>query len=123
MKQIDAIMRYEGFILLLTLIILNMADFNITQKLISINGIKTEINPIMYHLIHSTNSVYSILWFKGIILSGLTVLYFYLFLSPQHLSLQLKFETMLRIVNVVYFVVVIWSLYVHKSIGGSCPWG
>lgn len=126
MRTLDAItitiMRWDGVILLLTLALLNLTDFLITQQLIHIHGFTVEANPLLRYLLTSTGSVYSILWFKGAMLLFLTGVYLYLSFEPRFYATKESFETMLRVVNLIYSAVVVWSLYLYRTSGGKCLW-
>lgn len=117
-QQISAKDIRRGTILMLTLFLLNIADFTLTKSLIDVAGYAVEVNPIQRYFLMTTDNVYSILLFKMITLLALVCTYFYIVEKhKEKVSLHRKFEWMLRGVNFIYVIVVVWGIYLLNHIG------
>ena len=105
--------------LMVVLAILCIVDFVLTKHLVDLFGFEVEVNPLMYNLMVTFDSVYALLVVKLIALGMLA--YGVAFLTSTHQIITTKrLEWMLWILVGAYSGVVGWSFYlVHlTSISG-----
>jgi len=89
----------------ISLVILNILDFMLSAALINIHGVEIEGNPILRHLIILTGSLWSMFMVKTGALIVLAV-----GLAGEFDDDQSKVNFALKVVNVIYLCVVIYSL-------------
>lgn len=95
--------------LIISLIILNILDFETTLVAITQHGYG-EANPILDYLMAKTGTIWSILWFKAAILGFLLVIP-YIFIKKFRDACQTKrMEWVFGILNVIYLAVVISNI-------------
>jgi len=95
--------------LIISLIILNILDFETTRVAIEQHGYG-EAYPILDYLMAKTDTVWSILWFKTAII-GILLIIPYIFIEKFREACQTKrMEWVFGILNVIYLVVVISNI-------------
>lgn len=97
-------------ILITGLLLLNIADFEFTRRLIEAFGFEVELNPILYHLMVKTNSVTPILFVKGLFLGLIGAVYIHIFLS-NNVKAHKFFISLSKIAIILYLGVASWGLF------------
>ena len=113
-----AIQRREpdrSFILLAMLTILNLIDFLLTKNLVNVAGFEAEGNPILYHFMVATGTVYAIMWAK--VMALIPMWAFYPFVTQNHrIVTPERLERILMLLNITFVCIVAWGLFLNVQL-------
>lgn len=109
MKIWDSSYKFIAIMLLVTLTLLNYADYEMTKNLMLIDGYGVEKNPLIYHIVVFFDSPKAILWVKTIILSMLWIAVF--LIRDHHRINDKRYARILAMVNIPFAALFAYNMY------------